>query len=57
MSAETGIRSKAEWVMMMASQSPVAQRATNSLRRSVLVSSPVGHEHFGVGVELERTRG
>ena len=38
---ETGICSKAEWVMTMASQSPVAQRATNSLRRSGRVSSSV----------------
>lgn len=37
--ADTGMRSKALWVMTTASQSPVAQRATNPFRAPALVSA------------------
>ena len=47
------MRSKASWVMTTASQSPVAHRATNSLRASAAVASLVATRMLASGIGLE----
>ena len=54
---DSGMRSNAERDMMTASQSPVAQRATNSRRRSPARSSRCGDQDLGLRVELQPLAG